>query len=97
MQTHHPVKSVSSFETGNITAVSELSGCFALVWTRGISELQESDILQDVERIEGVTSVQFTRKDPHILLASYEPHVTNTAAILSSINRPHIQARIVGC
>lgn len=97
MQTHHPVKSVSSLETGNTTAVSELSGCFALVWTRGISEHEESGILLDVKKIKGVTSVQFTRKDPHILLASYDPHVTNNSAILSSINRPHIQARIVGC
>lgn len=97
MNTSQPVESVNSFQSSSKTRMSEMHGCFALVWTRGISEGQESDILQDVETVEGVKSARFTRKGPHILLASYDPDLTNTAKILKAINRNQIQARIVGC
>lgn len=72
-------------------------GCFALIWMRGISEHHESAVLRDVEEIAGVMSVTFSRKHPYILLASYNPNITSSAAIIRKVSSSEIQARIVGC
>jgi hypothetical protein len=72
-------------------------GCFALIWVRGISEQHESALLRDTTEIEGVLSARFSRREPYILMVSYDPMVTNSTEILKEVASPELTARIVGC
>ena len=97
MQTSQPVESYRGFQTTTKSRTDTVNDCFALIWTRGMNKDQESSVLQDVEALEGVSSACFSRKDPYILLASYEPGVTSSRKILETLNQANIQAKIVGC
>jgi len=97
MQTSQPVESNHGFQTITKSQADTVSDCFALIWTRGVNQDQESSILQGVEALEGVVSACFSRKDPYILLASYDPGITNSRNILKTLNNANIQAKIVGC
>ena len=90
------MQTVKSNTPGTINPGSE-HACFAVVWVQGASENSESEILEASEGVKGVLSARFSRKNPYILLASYNPDVTNPTKIMERIQRPEVQTRIVGC
>ncbi len=71
--------------------------CFAIIWVKGANEQTIASIVQDSTEIDGVNSAKITRVKPCILLADYNPDVTNARKILELIQRPGVQSRIVGC
>ena len=97
MHANQSAENTKAQKSDNGTQRSSSHGCFALIWVRGISERDESVMLQDVEAISGVIAATFSRKDPHILLASYNPNITNSTAILRKVSTPEVKASIVGC
>lgn len=91
------VQSVNIPEAQKIITAHNEHACFAVVWVQGASEYSEADILRESKEVNGVISVIFSRKNPYILLASYDPDITNSVKIMEKIQRPEIQTRIVGC
>jgi len=96
MQTHQSAESVET-EKSTGRQKPETQGCFAVIWIRGISERLETTMLGDIKEIAGVISATFSRRNPYILLASYDPGITNSTTILEKLSSPEIKARIVGC
>lgn len=91
------VQSENKTETLKAVNPDNEHACFAVVWVQGANENSESEILKDSEGIEGVFSARFSRKNPYILLASYDPDITNPSKIMNTIQRLGIRTRIVGC
>ncbi len=90
-------KSMPETITPHTQKLAEKFTCFAVVWVQGANTQTEAEILEDVATVNGVITARFSRKDPWILLASYNPEITDPGEIMARIQRPGVQTRIVGC
>jgi hypothetical protein len=81
-----------------IEATSPESECFAIMWARGVDEdSRERSVLDSLAGEGGVISARFTRRNPSMMIVSYDRLQTRTRKILDAVNQLGAQAQIVGC
>lgn len=71
-------------------------GCFALIWTCDMDNDKETEFLFMVNQSKSVESAWFSRKNPYVLQARFDPSVTSAPTILAEIQQTQARARIVG-
>ncbi|RMG36319.1 MAG: hypothetical protein D6720_05375 [Gammaproteobacteria bacterium] len=74
------------------------SACFAILWIRGLGdERAAAEIIDSVERLDGVVSAGFARREPFVLSVGYDRAKTRTQQLLDYIRDLGVEAKIVGC
>lgn len=90
----------AAYATGahKVPAKGIASDCFAIVWVRGLGdERAAAEMIDAVERLDGVVSADFSHREPYILTVGYDRRQTRTQQVLEHIRGLGVQAAIVGC
>ena len=72
--------------------------CIAIIWARNASQQNvRHRILDDLRETNGVQRAVFSREKPDLLVVDYNQRHVRIATILDAVNRPGVDARVVGC
>ncbi len=72
--------------------------CIAVLWARGASQNNvKHEILRDLMQTNGILRAVFSTEKLELLVVDYDSRHIRAAAILETVNRPGVRARIVGC
>ena len=72
--------------------------CIAIIWARNASQQNmRHRILDDLLGTNGVQRAVFSREKTDLLVVDYDQRHVRIATILDAVNRPGIDARVVGC
>ncbi len=97
MQTHQ-ASTAYVVDTRGAPTEGVASACFAIVWVRGLGdERAAAEMIDAIERVDGVVSADFSHREPYILTVGYDRRQTRTRQVLEHIRGLGVQAAIVGC
>jgi len=61
-----------------------------------LGEARREDIEQAVGAENGVESVHFAERRPHLMVVEYDPDLTSSTNILTRLNRQSVHAALIG-